>query len=147
MAEPSSVKKSSSAEGFSAAERAAMKQRAAELKAAKAGEDAEAQVLAVIAAMPEADRVIAEGLHAVIKDVIPGVPTKTWYGFPAYLAGKDVVCFFQPATKFGTRYATLGFSDKARLDDGDLWPTSYALTTWNASVEATVRALVTTAFS
>ncbi len=132
---------------FSAEERAAMKERAAELRKQKKGADAEADVLAKIAEMGDADRVIAERLHALVKEVVPGVPSKTWYGFPAYLKGKDIVMFYQPASRFGARYGTLGFDDTANLDDGDVWPTSYALSTWNDSVEATVRALIAKAFS
>ncbi len=134
-----------SGEKFSAEERQAMKDRAAELKAAKKGEEAEADVLAKIAAMEDADRAIAENLHALMKDAVPGVPCKTWYGFPSYMKGKDIVVFFQPAAKFGARYGTLGFNHAAALDDGDAWPTSYALTTWNDAVEKQVRALVTKA--
>lgn len=135
------------ADTFSAEERAAMKQRAAELKASRKGADAEADVLAKIAEMGDADRTIAEKLHALVREVVPGVPAKTWYGFPSYLKGKDIVVFYQPASKFGTRYGTLAFNDIANLDDGDLWPTAYALTTWNDAVEARVRALLEKAFS
>ena len=133
-------------DGFSAEERKAMRERAAELKAAKKGAEAEADVLAKIAEMDDADRAIAEGLHALVKDLMPDVACKTWYGFPSYLKGKDIVVFYQPAAKFGTRYGTLGFNDAAALDDGDTWPTAYALTTWNAGVEKRVRALVSKAF-
>lgn len=134
------------ADGFSAAEKKAMKERAAELRAAKKGEAAEADVLAKIAEMSDADRAIAEGLHALVKDVVPEFACKTWYGFPAYLKGKDIVVFYQPSAKFGTRYSTLGFNDSAALDDGAMWPTAYALTAWNASVEKQVRALLVRAF-
>lgn len=134
------------AEGFSAEERKAMKERAAELKAAKKGEAAEADVLAKIAEMEDNDRRIAEKLHALVRETVPDVPCKTWYGFPSYLKGKDIVVFYQPAAKFGTRYGTLGFNDAASLDDGDAWPTAYALTTWNAGVEKKVKALVQKAF-
>lgn len=133
-------------DGFSAEERKAMRERAAELKAAKKGAEAEADVLAKIAEMDDADRAIAEGLHALVKDLMPDVACKTWYGFPSYLKGKDIVVFYQPAAKFGTRYGTLGFNDAASLDDGDAWPTAYALTTWNADVESQVKALVSKAF-
>lgn len=132
--------------GFSAAEKKAMRERAAELKAAKKGEEAEKEVLARIAEMDAGDQRIAEGLHAVVKELIPDVACKTWYGFPAYLRGKDIVVFLQPAAKFGTRYATLGFNDAAALDDGDLWPSAYAITTWNDAVANDVRALVKRAF-
>lgn len=134
------------AEKFSAEERKAMRERAAELKAAKKGAEAEADVLAKIAEMADADRAIAEGLHAVVKEVVPDVPCKTWYGFPAYLKGKDIVVFYQPAAKFGTRYGTIGFQDAAALDDGHLWPSAYAVTAWDADVADVVRALVTRAF-
>lgn len=133
-------------DGFSAEERKAMRERAAELKAAKKGAEAEADVLAKIAEMDDADRAIAEGLHALVKDLMPDVACKTWYGFPSYLKGKDIVVFYQPAAKFGTRYGTLGFNDAASLDEGDAWPTAYALTTWNADVESQVKALVSKAF-
>lgn len=133
-------------DGFSAEERKAMRERAAELKAAKKGAEAEAEVVAKIAEMEGADRSIAEGLHGLMKDLMPDVACKTWYGFPSYLKGKDIVVFYQPAAKFGTRYGTLGFNDAAALDDGDTWPTAYALTTWNADVASRVRALVSKAF-
>lgn len=133
-------------DGFSAEERKAMRERAAELKAAKKGAEAEADVLAKVAEMEDNDRAIAEGLHAVVKGLMPDVPCKTWYGFPSYMRGKDIVVFYQPAAKFGTRYGTLGFNDSAELDEGDTWPTAYALTTWNADVESRVRTLVSKAF-
>ncbi len=135
-------------EGFSAAERASMKERAAEVKAssrrgkgAKAA-DAEAAVLAKIAEMEEPDRVLAERIHAIVKASAPSLTPRLWYGMPAYARdGKDV-CFFQAAQKFGTRYATLGFNDAAMLDDGDMWPTAFALTEPTAEVEARIAALV-----
>ena len=121
-----SVKKVSS---FSEEERAAMKERAAEAKSArgKKDDDGEAEVLAKIAEMPESDRVLAERIHALVKDCAPGLSAKTWYGMPAYAKDGNVVCFFQSAHKFKTRYATLGFSDKARLDEGNVWPSAFAL--------------------
>ncbi len=131
---------------FSADERKAMRERAAELKAATKGAQAEADVLAKIAEMEPDDRAIAEGLHRLVKEVVPGAPCKTWYGFPSYMKGSDIVVFFQPAAKFGTRYGTIGFQDAAALDDGDLWPSAYAVTAWNAGVEKDVRALVARAF-
>ena len=134
-------------EGFTAEERAAMKERARELKAEEranknraAGESA---VLQKIAEMPEEDRAMAERLHEVVKASAPALWPKTWYGMPAY-ADKDgkVVCFFQSAEKFGARYATLGFSDKANLDEGAMWPTSFALKELGAAEEAKIGALV-----
>ncbi|HLX50133.1 MAG TPA: DUF1801 domain-containing protein [Streptosporangiaceae bacterium] len=138
--------------GFTDEERAAIKDRAQELKAARrsprAGKaDGERDVLAKIAEMPEADRVRAERLHALIKATAPGLSPRTWYGMPAYAKGGDVVCFFQSAQKFKTRYATLGFSDKANLDDGTMWPTSFALTELTAADEARIGALVKKAVS
>ena len=117
---------------FTDEERAAMKDRAQELKAARrpsrAGQaDGESEVLAKIAEMQEPDRVLAERLHAIVKANAPDLSPRTWYGMPAYAKDGNVVCFFQPAQKFKTRYATLGFSDKAHLDDGNMWPTTYAL--------------------
>src|ERR671927_1682225 len=120
--------------GFTDEERAAMRERAQELKAAarrgpradKA--DGESDVLAKIAEMPEADRAMAERLHALIKASAPALSPKTWYGMPAYAKDGKVVCFFQSAQKFKSRYATLGFSDKAKLDEGHMWPTAFALT-------------------
>lgn len=134
------------ASGFTREERAAMKARADELKAeARAGkkkQDNEAEVLARISEMPEPDRAMATHLHEVITKHAPTLAAKTWYGMPAYARDGKVVCFFQSAQKFGTRYATLGFSDKASLDDGDLWPTAFALANWTPAVEKKVVALV-----
>ena len=135
-------------EGFSDDERAAMQERARELKAAArrqprtAGADGERDVLAKIAEMPEPDRTMAEGLHAVVKASAPALSPRTWYGMPAYALDGKVVCFFQGAQKFKTRYATLGFSDTAKLDEGSMWPTAFALTRWTAAEEATIAALV-----
>jgi uncharacterized protein YdhG (YjbR/CyaY superfamily) len=95
-------------------------------------------VLEKIAAMPEPDRVIAERLHALIKDAVPGIEPKTWYGMPAYAVNGDTICFFQPASKFKARYATLGFSDKAKLDDGDMWPVYYALPELTTAAETQI---------
>src|SRR5947209_7771017 len=117
-------------EGFSDEEKAAMKERSQELKAAARrgpGADGESDVLAKIAEMPEPDRTMAERLHAIIKATAPGLSPRTWYGMPAYAKDGNVVCFFQSAHKFKARYATIGFSDKANLDEGALWPTSFAL--------------------
>jgi len=132
---------------FTDEERAAMKDRAQELKAARrpprAGQaDGESEVLAKIAEMQEPDRVLAERLHAIVKANAPDLSPRTWYGMPAYAKDGNVVCFFQPAQKFKTRYATLGFSDKAHLDDGNMWPTTYALQGLTAADEARIAALV-----
>src|SRR6266480_5203448 len=129
--------------GFTDEERAAMKERAQELKAeARRGPrakeaDAERDVLAKIAEMPKPDRAMAERLHAIIKASAPGLSPKTWYGMPAYAKDGNVVCFFQSAEKFKSRYATFGFSDNANLDDGAMWPTSFALMELTATGEAT----------
>ena len=136
---------------FTDEERAAMKSRVQELKAeARAKEDretGESAVLAAIAAMQEPDRVMAERLHAIIKASAPALSPKTWYGMPAYARDGKVVCFFQCAQKFNTRYATLGFNDAANLDEGHLWPTAYALTELTAAEEARIAALVKKAVS
>ena len=134
--------------GFTDEERAAMRERAQELKAAgrrgpRAGKaDGESDVLAKIAEMPAADRAMAERLHALIKASAPALTPKTWYGMPAYAKDGDVVCFFQSAQKFKARYATLGFSDKANLDEGAMWPTSFALKGLTAAEEQEITALV-----
>jgi len=139
--------------GFAAEERAAMRERARELKAAarrgpRAGKaDGESDVLAKIAELPGPDRAMAERLHAIIMASAPALAPRTWYGQPAYAKDGDVVCFFQPAQKFNTRYATLGFSDKANLDDGAMWPTSYALKELTAADEARIGVLVKKAAS
>ncbi|MFJ9366896.1 iron chaperone [Nocardia sp. NPDC101769] len=139
--------------GFSAEERAAMKAHAAELKTAarrgsrSAKADGEQDVLAKIAEMTGSDREIAERLHALIKSVAPELTCKTWYGMPSYMRDGKIVCFFQTAAKFKTRYATLGFNDIANLDDGDLWPVNYALKTMTPAVEARVTELVKKALS
>jgi uncharacterized protein YdhG (YjbR/CyaY superfamily) len=132
---------------FTAEERAAMKERAKELKAAAARADGESDVLAKIAEMQDTDRLMAERLHAVIKAAAPALAPRTWYGMPAYAKDGNVVCFFQSAQKFKTRYATLGFSDQAHLDDGAMWPTSFALTELTAADEARIGALVKKAVS
>ena len=117
---------------FDADEQAAMRERAKEVKAerrsAKAAEDGEADALAKIAEMPDSDRVLAERIHAIVKDNAPHLAPKTWYGMPAYARDGNVVCFFTPAAKFKSRYATFGFNDGAKLDEGTMWPTSWALT-------------------
>ena len=124
---------------FTAEEQAAMKERVRELKGKG---DGESEVLAKIAEMPEADRVMAERLHALIKATAPDLAPRTWYGMPAYSKGGKVVCFFQNASKFKARYATLGFSDNANLDDGDMWPTSFALKKLTAVEEARISELL-----
>jgi len=139
--------------GFTDEERAAMKERAQELKA-EAGRgpgakkaDGEAEVLAKIAGMPEPDRALAERLHAIVKASAPALSPKTWYGMPAYAKVDKVVCYFQSAHKFKTRYATFGFSDKANLDEGNLWPVVFALKELTAADEAKIVALVKKAVS
>jgi uncharacterized protein YdhG (YjbR/CyaY superfamily) len=137
-----------SAKGFTDEERAAMRERARELKAetgrgARAGKaDGERDLLAKVAEMPESDRVMAEQLHALIKANAPALSPKTWYGMPAYARDGKVVCFFQSAEKFNARYATFGFNDAANLDDGTMWPTSWALTKLTPADEARIAALV-----
>ena len=139
--------------GFTDEERAAMKERAQELKAdARRGPradkaDGESDVLAKIAEMPEPDRAMAERLHAIIKASAPALSPRTWYGMPAYAKDGNVVCFFQSAQKFKTRYATFGFSDKANLDEGAMWPTAFALKELTAADEARIGALVKKAVS
>jgi uncharacterized protein YdhG (YjbR/CyaY superfamily) len=134
--------------GFTDQERAAMRDRIQEMKAdARRGPhtgraDDETAVLAKIAALPPPDRALAERLHAIVKANAPALSPKTWYGMPAYARDGDVVCFFQSAQKFKTRYATLGFSDKANLDEGRMWPTAFALKELNAAVEAKIVALI-----
>jgi uncharacterized protein YdhG (YjbR/CyaY superfamily) len=139
--------KTKASSGFTAEERAAMKERARELKAETQKADGENAVLAKIAEMPEPDRSMAERLHAIIKASAPVLSPKTWYGMPAYAKDGKVVCFFQGADKFKSRYATLGFSDDANLDDGDMWPTSFALKELTAACETKIRALVKKAVS
>lgn len=134
--------------GFTADEKAAMKERSRELRKEKrggAGEDEEREVLARIAELPAGERALAERLHRVIRSVAPELAPRTWYGMPAYARVGKVVCFFQSAAKFKTRYATLGFSDQALLDEGTLWPTAYALTKMGADEEAKVTALLSKA--
>jgi uncharacterized protein YdhG (YjbR/CyaY superfamily) len=134
--------------GLTAEERAAMKERVQELKAEARGgrrpdkADGEGEVLAKISALPQPDRAIGERLHALIKASAPGLSPRTWYGMPAYARDGNVVCFFQSAQKFKTRYATLGFSDKAKLDDGHMWPTAFALKELTAAEEARIVALI-----
>ena len=143
-----------SQDGFTAQERAAMKERAAELKGAarrgsgaKKAEADEKDCLAKIAEMPDADRVIAEGLHAIVTTNAPDLAPKTWYGMPAYARDGKVVVFFKPAAKFKVRYAEVGFNEWAHLDDGVMWPTAFAVTAMDADVEQALTALVTKAVS
>lgn len=136
------TKGSTKDDGFSAEEKAAMKQAAAEKKRTAAGKNTEQDVLDAIAAMNPSDKEIATGLHELVKRIAPDLNCRTWYGFPAYGRGKEVVFFFQFAGKFKARYGTLGFNDSARLDDGDMWPAAYALTTWNKDVESRVEELI-----
>jgi uncharacterized protein YdhG (YjbR/CyaY superfamily) len=139
--------------GFTEDERAAMRERLQEMKAeARRGSrrikaDGEADVLAKIAELPQPDRAMAERLHAIIKANAPALSPKTWYGMPAYAKDGNVVCFFQGAQRFKTRYATLGFSDKAKLDEGRMWPTAFALKELTAADEAKIGALVKRAVS
>jgi uncharacterized protein YdhG (YjbR/CyaY superfamily) len=137
--------KTKAAPAFSAEERAAMKDRADEVKASKRGAskaDGEADLLAKVAAMPDDDRVMAERIHAVITAAAPTLEPKTWYGMPAYAKDGKVLVFFQPASKFKARYSTLGFNDVATLDDGAMWPTAFALTSLDSGIEKRIAALV-----
>ncbi|MSQ24615.1 MAG: DUF1801 domain-containing protein [Chloroflexi bacterium] len=138
---------SDKASGFTAEERAAMKERAKELKAAVNRADGEKDLLAKIAEMPEPDRAMAERIHAIVKASAPDLSPRTWYGMPAYSWDGEVVCFFQSAEKFKSRYATFGFSDKANLDEGAIWATSFALRELTATEEARLGALVKKAVS
>src|SRR6266487_5384621 len=130
---------------FTEEERGGIRDRVQEMKAGKG--EGETAVLAKIAEMREPDRTMAKGLHAIVKESAPGLSPRLWYGMPAYAKDDKVVCFFQSAAKFKTRYATLGFSDKANLDDGRLWPTSYAVQELSADDEARIAALVKKAVS
>lgn len=138
---------------FTDEEKAAMKEYARELKTASrrgskaTREDGENDLLSKIAEMPEPDRSMAERIHAIIKSAVPDLSPRTWYGMPAYARDGNVVCFFQSAQKFKSRYATLGFSDKANLDDGAMWPTAFALKELSAAEEAHIAALVKKAVS
>jgi uncharacterized protein YdhG (YjbR/CyaY superfamily) len=139
--------KNATRKGFTAEERAAMKERAQELKAEAAKADGEKALLAKIAEMPKADRAIAERLHAIVKASAPALSPKTWYGMPAYARDGKVLCYFQSADKFKSRYATFGFNDGANLDDGAMWPTSFALKELTSADEARISALVKKAVS
>ncbi len=136
-----------SAGAFSAEERAAMKERARETKASSRAADEESEVLGKIAEMRQPDRAMAERLHAVVMASAPDLVPRTWYGMPAYAKGGKVVCFFQSAQKFKARYATFGFNDVAKLDDGTMWPTAFALAELTADDEARIGELVKRAVS
>jgi uncharacterized protein YdhG (YjbR/CyaY superfamily) len=150
MAETKTAKKgtqktATKTKGFTAEERAAMRERARELKAGDS--DGESEVLAKIAEMPDGDRAMAERLHAIVKASAPELSPRTWYGMPAYAKDGKVVCFFKSAHKFKSRYATLGFSDKANLDAGAMWPTDFALKELTPDAEAKIAKLVKKAVS
>ena len=134
--------KSPKKETFTPEERAAMRERAKEAKAAQNRADGESDLLAKIAEMPKSDRAMGERIHAIVTDNAPDLEPKTWYGMPAYAKDGKVVCFFKAASKFKERYATFGFNDAANLDEGSMWPTSYALTGLTAADEKKIAALV-----
>jgi hypothetical protein len=134
-------------EGFTAEEKAAMQDRVREMKASAQKADGESEVLAKIAELPASDRALAKRLHAIIKASAPALSPKTWYGMPAYAKDGKIVCHFQSAQKFKTRYATLGFSDGANLDEGAMWPVAFALTKLTAADEARIGALLKKAVS
>jgi uncharacterized protein YdhG (YjbR/CyaY superfamily) len=138
----SAKRTSGESKGFTAEERAAMRERAKELKAAQGKADGEKALLAKIAEMPKADRVMAERIHAIVKESAPDLWPRTWYGMPAYAKDGKVVCYFQSADKFKSRYATFGFNDTANLDKGAMWPTSFALKELTATEEKKIGALV-----
>jgi uncharacterized protein YdhG (YjbR/CyaY superfamily) len=146
-AKKATQKSAKSSKGFTAEERAAMKERAQELKVEARKADGEKALLAKIAEMPQSDRAIAERVHAIVKASAPALSPKTWYGMPAYAKDGKVVCYFQSADKFKSRYATFGFSDTANLDKGAMWPTSFALKELTAAEEAKIGALVKKAVS
>ncbi len=150
MKETQKSGKSTSGKGtkvFTAEERAAMKDRVQEMKAAADKADGESAVLARIAEMPARDRAMAKRLHAIVKASAPALSPRTWYGMPAYAKDGKVVCFFQSGQKFKTRYATFGFSDEAHLDEGTMWPNAFALTELTAADEARIGALLKKAVS
>jgi uncharacterized protein YdhG (YjbR/CyaY superfamily) len=148
-----SPKSEKAQEGFTTEERAAMQEHARELKAARAraasgrDSDGEADLLAKIAEMPEADRALAERIHALVKAAAPSLSPKTWYGMPAYARDGSVVCFFQSSHKFKSRYATFGFSDKANLDEGSVWPVAFALKQLTPEDERRISTLIRKAVS
>jgi uncharacterized protein YdhG (YjbR/CyaY superfamily) len=139
--------RSTASVGFTAEEKAAMRERVKELKAAQEDADGESEVLAKIAEMNDEDRAMAERVHAIIRAAGPNLSPRTWYGMPAYAKDGKVICFVRNAPKFKTRYATLGFSDKANLDEGAMWPTDFAVMELTAEVEARIRELVKRAVS
>jgi uncharacterized protein YdhG (YjbR/CyaY superfamily) len=141
------TRKGTASAGFTAEERAAMRERAREVKAEGQKADWARDVLEKIAEMSARDRAIAERLHAIVTASAPGLTPKTWYGMPAYAKGGKVVCFFKSADKFKTRYATFGFEEAANLDDGAMWATSFALKELTSTVEAKIRAVVKKAVS
>ena len=143
----STTAKGKASKGWTAEERAAAKAYAQELKAEARGANDERAALAAIAAMPKSDRAIAERIHAIVKATAPDLSPKTWYGMPAYAKEGKVVCFFQSADKFKARYATFGFNDTANLDEGTMWPTSFALKELTAAEEAKIGKLVKKAVS
>ena len=138
----STSSRNNASNAFTAEERAAMRERAKELKASASKAEQEKAVLAAIAKMPEPDRSMGKRLHELIKTSAPDLSPKTWYGMPAYAKNDKVVCFFQSADKFKARYATLGFSDEANLDEGDMWSTSFALKKLTAAEETKISKLV-----
>jgi len=142
-----SAKRTGASNTFTAEERAAMRERAKELKAAKNREEGERALLAKIAEMPKPDRAMAERVHAIVTKSAPSLWPKTWYGMPAYAKDDKIVCFFQSADKFKSRYATFGFNDTANLDDGAMWPTAFALKQLTAADEKKIAALVKKAVS
>jgi len=142
-----SAKRTGAGSKFAAEERAAMKERAKELKSAKTKEEGERALLEKIAEMPKPDRVMAERLHAIVTKSAPNLSPKTWYGMPAYAKDDQIVCFFKSADKFKSRYATLGFEEAANLDEGAMWPTSFALKRLTADDEKKIGALVKKAVS
>ncbi len=149
MAETKPARKGTRSNGFTAEERAAMKERSRELKAPRRGNkaDGESDLLAKIAEMQGTDRVMAERLHALIKASNLELSPRTWYGMPAYAKDDKVLCYFKPAEKFKTRYATFGFSDKANLDEGAMWPVEFALISWTGTEEKRISELVKRAMS
>ena len=149
MAKSKGAAKGAGSKGFTDDEKAAMRERARELRSAarRGTEDGESDVLAKIAEMPPSDRAMAERIHAIVKATAPGLTSRTWYGMPAYAKDGGVICFFKAAAKFKARYATLGFTDKAKLDDGVMWPTDFALKQLTAAEEARIAELVKTAVS
>jgi uncharacterized protein YdhG (YjbR/CyaY superfamily) len=146
-AKKSATKSAGKSQGFTAAEKAAMRERAKELKAEARRADLEEALLAKIAEMPEPDRAMAERLHAIVTASAPALAPKTWYGMPAYAKEGKVVCFFQSADKFESRYATFGFNDTANLDEGAMWPVAFALKKLTAADEKRIAALVKKAVS